>query len=862
MTDVFISYRKSTGREYARNIQQALENRGCGNVFFDYDSLREGKFNEKIIDAINESKNFVLVLSKGALDRCVEEGDWVTKEIETAIKAGTNIVPVFIDNEFEGFPNNLPESISEIQFKQAITLHTDDGFKDSINRILLRFKIVNKKRKQYKWDVFLTCSSSIIEFAERLRNELIQFEIHPCFDRELLADNIGCLYKDVIHNGICQSQKFLFLYTSDINNSSFIIQEEVAYARKIGKDIICVIPNTDVCSKMPVELYTLLDGAQWIVVGEDGREEVYSKIREIIPSENKKPWIDHIHLIRNSIFTDVLLSSIVSEISLLFGTSTNGILVKLFQADNSAYKWKNVKMKILPKSFFFQIPLQKKEKLKYLHFIENKKTRNAEEIISSVFNYCKEEYDIHNRLVSFISNNYELSDIYDWLRSHIPSYVKTFSEFDFSISSLFDICGNYVADNIISDINNTKTMFNADMTGVYNITETKIGEGKELTFFLYYTDYFTYKCMTTLYHILRSLKDCFSINENNIVDYSPFLASIGLGGLVVCNQGDESFLMFSKRASPFSSGAIWHLSYDETVSVSKDCVRDEGSMIRIENDNCLTIDPFCIYKRGLYEELGLYINNDDISCGIVSVGLIKGERIEIEILSYYDYFIDIDKEIQIEQLKALNSDFNNVVEYLPIRKLYRLNEVLATPESKYLSTLLNNMYNSYTGSRHDVERGNYVDIGINVNIGQNSSIGDLCKIGNGCNIGSRCELHRNVLIEDEVVIGHRVIIDNNNSVLYGIEIDNDVYIGQNVSFCTEKDSWKTVNNNEGTKEEHKHCLKIFVHKGAFIGSGAIIKGGITIGEYAVVEPGSIVVSDVPDGAIVAGNPARIIKTKN
>ena len=86
MTDVFISYRKSTGREYARNIQQALENRGCGNVFFDYESLRDGKFNEKIIDAINESKNFVLVLSKGALDRCVEEGDWVKTEIETAIK--------------------------------------------------------------------------------------------------------------------------------------------------------------------------------------------------------------------------------------------------------------------------------------------------------------------------------------------------------------------------------------------------------------------------------------------------------------------------------------------------------------------------------------------------------------------------------------------------------------------------------------------------------------------------------------------------------------------------------------------------------------------------------------------------------
>lgn len=862
MTDVFISYRKSTGREYARNIQQALENRGCGNVFFDYESLREGKFNEKIINAINESKNFVLVLSKGALDRCIEEGDWVTKEIETAIKAGTNIVPVFIDNEFEGFPKNLPESISEIQFKQAITLHTDDGFKDSINRILLRFKIVNKKRKQHKWDVFLTYSSSIIDFAQRLRDELVQFEINPCFDREILTANTGRLYKDVIQNGISQSHKFLLIYTPEINNSNFIIEKEVAYARKIGKDIICVVPEIDACKKMSVELYGLLDGAHWIVAGNNDSEYIYSKIREIIPSENKIPRVDYIHIIRESIFTDVLLSSIASEISLLFGTSTNGVFVKLFQSDDSAYKWKNVKMKILPKSFFFQIPLQKMEDLKYLHFLDITKTQHAEEIISSVFNCSNKEYDIHNRLVSFISNNYELSDIYDWLRLHIPSYVKTFSKLDFSILSLFDVCANYVADNIISDLNNSKTMFNADLTGVYNITETRTDDGKVLSFYLYYTDYFTYKCMTVLYHILRSVKDCFNINENNIVDYSPFLASIGLGGLIVCKQGDESFLMFSKRSSSASFEAIWHLSYDESVSVSKDCVRGENSMIKIGEDNSLTIDPFCVYKRGLYEENGINVNQDDISCGIVSVGLLKGELIEIEILSYYEYLMDIDKEIHVEMLKLQDSYIDSYFEFLPIGKLYKLNEVLATPESKYLSTLLNNMYNSYIGSRYDVERGNYVDIGINVNIGHYSSLGDLCKIGNGCNIGSRCELHRNVLIDDEVVIGHRVRIDNNNSIFYGIEIDNDVYIGQNVSFCTEKDSWKIVNDEEeGIKDENKHCFRIFVHKGASIGSGSIIKGGITIGENAIIRPGSVVVSDVPDDAIVTGNPAQFYKRK-
>lgn len=91
--DVFISYRHKTGVDDARLLQQALKARGY-EVFFDYDSLRVGKFNEKIFEAIDSAPVFILMLTQGALDGCANEGDWVRAEIEHALDNGRQIVPV------------------------------------------------------------------------------------------------------------------------------------------------------------------------------------------------------------------------------------------------------------------------------------------------------------------------------------------------------------------------------------------------------------------------------------------------------------------------------------------------------------------------------------------------------------------------------------------------------------------------------------------------------------------------------------------------------------------------------------------------------------------------------------------------
>lgn len=117
--EIFVSYRRTGGREFARLIQQTLQKYGY-RVFFDYDSLQDDVFNENIFRAIEEVEIFILVLTPGSMSRCVNEDDWVRKEIEHAIKMGKKIVPVNIDNQFDGFPPSLElgEFISQIQYSK------------------------------------------------------------------------------------------------------------------------------------------------------------------------------------------------------------------------------------------------------------------------------------------------------------------------------------------------------------------------------------------------------------------------------------------------------------------------------------------------------------------------------------------------------------------------------------------------------------------------------------------------------------------------------------------------------------------------------------------------------------------------
>lgn len=108
---IFISYRRKGGDVVAKLICSELQNRGY-SVFYDYDSLKGGYFDDHIVDAIKNCRDFILVLPRRALARCRNKKDWVRQEIVCALEANKNIIPVMVDG-FE-FPKKLPPEISDV----------------------------------------------------------------------------------------------------------------------------------------------------------------------------------------------------------------------------------------------------------------------------------------------------------------------------------------------------------------------------------------------------------------------------------------------------------------------------------------------------------------------------------------------------------------------------------------------------------------------------------------------------------------------------------------------------------------------------------------------------------------------------
>ena len=135
---IFISYRREGGRDIARTIEQALKAHGFRRIFFDYNSLQDGVFNEQILTAIDECTDYLLVLSPGALDRCANEGDWVAMELRRARSAPCRIIPVTVNSDNFPWPSNLPSDLRFLQDIQFLKLMTDEYFNASIDRLVAR----------------------------------------------------------------------------------------------------------------------------------------------------------------------------------------------------------------------------------------------------------------------------------------------------------------------------------------------------------------------------------------------------------------------------------------------------------------------------------------------------------------------------------------------------------------------------------------------------------------------------------------------------------------------------------------------------------------------------------------------------
>ena len=129
----------------------------------------------------------------------------------------------------------------------------------------------------------------------------------------------------------------------------------------------------------------------------------------------------------------------------------------------------------------------------------------------------------------------------------------------------------------------------------------------------------------------------------------------------------------------------------------------------------------------------------------------------------------------------------------------------------------------------------------------------------GCEIGDDVKIGTFVEIQKGARVGHRCKISSHTFICEGVMIEDEVFVGHGVTFIN--DRYPRATNDEGllqTEADWK-CVPTVVKRGASIGSGATILCGLTIGERATVGAGSVVTRDVPDGAVVAGNPARVLR---
>jgi UDP-2-acetamido-3-amino-2,3-dideoxy-glucuronate N-acetyltransferase len=127
-----------------------------------------------------------------------------------------------------------------------------------------------------------------------------------------------------------------------------------------------------------------------------------------------------------------------------------------------------------------------------------------------------------------------------------------------------------------------------------------------------------------------------------------------------------------------------------------------------------------------------------------------------------------------------------------------------------------------------------------------------CRIGNGTRIGPFVEIQRGA------EIGARCKIQSHTFICDGVQIGDEVFVGHGVLFINDKAPRATNERGELLREEDWRLLPTVVERGASLGSGAVIMGGIRIGAGALVGAGAVVTKDVEAGAIVAGNPARLL----
>ena len=149
---------------------------------------------------------------------------------------------------------------------------------------------------------------------------------------------------------------------------------------------------------------------------------------------------------------------------------------------------------------------------------------------------------------------------------------------------------------------------------------------------------------------------------------------------------------------------------------------------------------------------------------------------------------------------------------------------------------------------YKVHESSYVDDGCR--IGAGTRIWHFCHIMSGAVIGERCNIGQNVVISPDVVLGNNVKVQNNVSIYTGVILEDDVFCGPSMVFTN------VVNPRSHVVRKHEY-QRTLVARGASLGANCTVVCGHNIGRYAFVGAGAVVTKDVPDYALVVGNPGRV-----
>ena len=153
----------------------------------------------------------------------------------------------------------------------------------------------------------------------------------------------------------------------------------------------------------------------------------------------------------------------------------------------------------------------------------------------------------------------------------------------------------------------------------------------------------------------------------------------------------------------------------------------------------------------------------------------------------------------------------------------------------------------------------FQNIAADVTLGRDVTIYDFVNLY-GCEVGDETKIGAFVEIQKNAKVGRRCKISSHTFICEGVTIEDQVFIGHNVTFTNDLYPRATTPLGELQAAADWEVVPTFVRKGASIGSGTTILCGVEIGEGAIVGAGSVVTKDVEPGMIVAGNPARVIRS--